>query len=171
LQEAIANFPYSRLTTFVQENIMTSELSTRSRIVAGLALATTLGLAGCGSTAPASAVVPAPPGPGRYDQLAIADLTDIAAGNDGPVEAGLAPAMARQLRAPALAQAWQSYQQLFGSYQSHGQPQDIAYNNFAVVNVPLTMTKQPGQFRISFDRTGRIAGLYFLRVGVPVPSS
>lgn len=39
--------------------------------------------------------------------------------------------------------------------------------NVTVVNVPLQMQQQPGQFRVSFrDKDGKVAGLFFLKTGV-----
>ena len=60
-------------------------------------------------------------------------------------------------------------QQQFGPYQSHGDPQDVQRGDITVVNVPLQMEREPGQFRLSVHPDGTIAGLFFLKEGVPVP--
>ncbi|MCW2561004.1 MAG: hypothetical protein JWP55_4968 [Mycobacterium sp.] len=44
-----------------------------------------------------------------------------------------------------------------------------ARGKITVVNVPLQMQNAPGQFRLSVRTDGQIAGLYFLKEGVPVP--
>lgn len=70
-----------------------------------------------------------------------------------------------------LSNAWKEYQdQLgFGRYQSHGAPRQVVSGDRTVVDIPLRMAKQPGDFRVVFDGKGHIEGLWFLKKGVPVP--
>jgi hypothetical protein len=78
----------------------------------------------------------------------------------------------RQEGNPAvLANAWKEYQdQLgFGRYQSHGDPRQVVSGDRTVVDIPLHMARQPGDFRVVFDGKGHIEGLWFLKKGVPVP--
>jgi hypothetical protein len=56
-----------------------------------------------------------------------------------------------------------------GPYQSQGDPQDVTRGKITVVTLPLQMQNAPGQFRLSVRSDGQIAGLYFLKEGVPVP--
>jgi len=68
-----------------------------------------------------------------------------------------------------LQQSWELYQQVFGAYQSHGAPENIQRGDVTVVNVPLQMTRRPGQFRLTVQPDGSVASLTFLKEGVPVP--
>ena len=113
------------------------------------------------TTATTAAVTP--------DQLALATLNEIVQGDSGAATAKFDPTMRRMLSADALQQAWTTYQQQFGPYVSQGDPQDVPRGKLIVVNVPLQMQNAPGQFRLSVHPDGEIAGLFFLREGVPVP--
>ena len=70
--------------------------------------------------------------------------------------------------APKLASDWAAYQQEFGNYQSHGDPQQVQIADLTVVNIPLQMQQAPGQYRVSFKADGTVAGLAFLKAGVPL---
>lgn len=76
--------------------------------------------------------------------------------------------MKQQLTPEALASTWTTYQEAFGKYLSHGAPQDVLLGELTVVNVPLQMEKEPGEFRVTFHPDATVAGLYFLKTGVPV---
>jgi hypothetical protein len=104
------------------------------------------------------------------DQVALATLDDIVRGDYPAAVAPFDERMHKMLTDKALGQAWSTYQQQFGAYQSHGDPQDVPHGDITVVNVPLQMQKRPGQFRVSVHPDGTVSGLYFLREGVPVPS-
>ncbi|SIB34813.1 Uncharacterised protein [Mycobacteroides abscessus subsp. abscessus] len=106
---------------------------------------------------------------GSPDELALATLDQIVQGNNEAATAYFDQTMADMLSAPALGQAWITYQELLGTYQSHGEPEDIRRGALTVVNVPLQMEHAPGQFRLTVHPDGTIAGLYFLKEGVPVP--
>ncbi|MFJ4776692.1 DUF3887 domain-containing protein [Streptomyces sp. NPDC088762] len=116
--------------------------------------------------APLAATVPAQP---PYEQLALDTLTEVVQGDFTAVSARFDEAMRQQATPDVLAQSWKSYQAEFGRYRSHGDPRQVASGDTTVVNVPLRMAKQPGEFRVAFNGDGRIVGLYFLRTGVPVP--
>lgn len=103
------------------------------------------------------------------DEVARATLDDIIQGDDTGVTARFDPTMQSALSAQALGQAWTNYQQALGSYQSHGDPQDVQRGDLTVVNMPLQMEREPGQFRLTVHPDGTIAGLYLLRQGVAVP--
>ena len=105
------------------------------------------------------------------DQVALATLDDIVAGDYVAASAPFDPTMQKKLSAKALGQAWSAFQQLQGPYQSHGDPEDTPRNDLVVVNVPLQMDRQPGQFRLSVHPDGTVSGLYFLKEGVPVPAN
>lgn len=113
--------------------------------------------------APAATAADAP------DQVAMTTIDDIAAGNYAAVSARFDPELQKKLSVKALQQVWDSYQRTFGAYQSHGGPEDTPRGDLTVVNIPLQMDRMPGQFRVKIHPDGTIAGVYFLREGVPVP--
>ncbi|MFI8103748.1 DUF3887 domain-containing protein [Streptomyces sp. NPDC086023] len=119
-----------------------------------------------GRSAVAAAVSPAP---APYERIALQTLEDIV---DGDFEAATArfDATLRAVLSPdALAEAWDSCQETFGRYQSHGKPTRFASGELSVVDTPLRMEDRPATFRLSFHKDGSIAGLWFLDPGVPVP--
>jgi len=127
-------------------------------LIAG-AVVTLTGLAGT----PVAAADVAP------DQVALATLDDIVHGDYHAATAPFDQRMQKMLPDKALGQAWSTYQQQFGAYQSHGEPEDVQRGDITVVNVPLQMARKPGQFRLSVHPDGSVSGLYFLREGVAVP--
>ena len=122
-----------------------------------------LGIGVALGAAPAATAADAP------DQVAMTTIDDIAAGNYAAVTARFDPELQKRLSPKALQQVWDGYQRTFGAYQSHGGPEDTLRGDLTVVNVPLQMDRMPGQFRVKIHPDGTIAGLYFLREGVPVP--
>lgn len=133
----------------------------RRRTVA--AAITALGFGAALGAAPAATAADAP------DQVAMTTIDDIAAGNYAAVTARFDPELQKRLSPKALQQVWDGYQRTFGAYQSHGGPEDTPRGELTVVNVPLQMDRMPGQFRVKIHPDGTIAGVYFLREGVPVP--
>jgi hypothetical protein len=122
-----------------------------------------LGIGVALGAAPAATAADAP------DQVAMTTIDDIAAGNYAAVTTRFDPELQKRLSPKALQQVWDGYQRTFGAYQSHGGPEDTPRGDLTVVNVPLQMDKMPGQFRVKIHPDGTIAGVYFLREGVPVP--
>ena len=68
-----------------------------------------------------------------------------------------------------LKESWDAYQDTFGEYRSHGQPQQVSRGDLTVVSIPLEMSKMPGEFRVTFHPDETIAGLWILKPGVPIP--
>ncbi|UCZ60297.1 DUF3887 domain-containing protein [Mycolicibacterium phocaicum] len=122
-----------------------------------------LGIGVALGAAPAATAADAP------DQVAMTTIDDIAAGNYAAVTARFDPELQKRLSPKVLQQVWDGYQRTFGAYQSHGGPEDTPRGDLTVVNVPLQMDRMPGQFRVKIHPDGTIAGVYFLRDGVPVP--
>ena len=119
-----------------------------------------------------AAAASATPAQGQYDPAALQMLDAIVHGDWGAVTAHFDSLMLKRLPPDELASSWDDYQQAFGAYQSHGDPEDVPVGNLTVVNVPLQMQHQPGQLRVTFhDKDGKVAGLFFLKTGVPVPGS
>uniref|UniRef100_A0A8H2JG48 DUF3887 domain-containing protein n=1 Tax=Mycolicibacterium mucogenicum DSM 44124 TaxID=1226753 RepID=A0A8H2JG48_MYCMU len=132
----------------------------RSTVAAAI---TALGIGVALGAAPVATAADAP------DQVALTTIDDIAAGNYAAVTARFDPELQKRLSPKALQQVWDGYQRTFGAYQSHGGPEDTPRGDLTVVNVPLQMDRMPGQFRVKIHPDGTIAGVYFLREGVPVP--
>ncbi len=103
------------------------------------------------------------------DQVALSTLDEIVRGDYPAAAADFNPTMQSLLPTQALQQSWDLYQQVFGAYQSHGVPENIQRGDVTVVNVPLQMTRRPGQFRLTVQPDGSVASLTFLKEGVPVP--
>jgi hypothetical protein len=103
------------------------------------------------------------------NQVALTTLDDIVQGDFPAATAPFDPTMQKKLPIKVLVQAWAGYQQLLGPYLSHGDPESTQRDDLTVVNVPMQMERQPGQFRLSVRPDGTVTGLYFLKEGVPVP--
>ncbi|MER7688862.1 DUF3887 domain-containing protein [Streptomyces sp. NPDC097610] len=118
--------------------------------------------------APPPVTAPSPP---PYKQLALKTLDQVVKGNFVAVSARFDESIRQEGNPAVLANAWKEYQdQLgFGRYQSHGAPRQVVSGDRTVVDIPLRMAKQPGDFRVTFDGKGHIEGLWFLKKGVPVP--
>ncbi|EST24760.1 DUF3887 domain-containing protein [Streptomyces roseochromogenus] len=99
------------------------------------------------------------------DTIALQTLDDIVKGDYTAATAHFDATVRRQLPPDALKKAWRNYEAQFGDYRSHQNPKDVAFGQFTVVSVPLRMAHGPGEFRVSFDRAGAIAGLFFLKPG------
>jgi hypothetical protein len=104
-----------------------------------------------------------------YARRAQTVVRDLMLGNYEAVRAQFNATMLASLSEQQLVVARTSFVATFGSFKSQGKPEVLERGNATVVNVPLTMEKGPAQARISFDADGKIAGLYLLRPGVPVP--
>ncbi len=106
----------------------------------------------------------------QFDQDALHILDYVTQGDFVSATAIFDEDMQESLTPQALSAAWDSYQQQFGAYQSHGDPQDVPRGDLTVVNVPLAMATMPGEFRVTFHNDdATVAGLDFLATGVPVP--
>jgi ABC-type transport system substrate-binding protein len=143
--------------------------STRTAVGA-LMLGGLIAAAGCptATAEPPSTDTPPPPAIAPND-LALATLNDIVQGDPAAATVNFDKTMHRLLSPDSLQQAWTAYQKQLGPYLSQGDPQDTTRGEITVVNVPLQMQNAPGQFRLSVRSNGQIAGLYFLKDGVPVP--
>lgn len=150
-------------------------------VVAGVVVSVSLSLAvtACGKSSTsgqtststsASATTPSTSAPANanHDQAALQLLDAITRGDFVSATANFDAEMQRKLSAQALSQAWTQYQQLYGSYQSHGDPQHVQKGDLTVVDVPLQMQNGPGLFRATFHQDGKVAGLWFLKPGAPI---
>ena len=106
------------------------------------------------------------------NQLALQVLDVIVRGDYQAATTHFNSEMKQKLSPQALGAAWTSYQQTYGSYQSHGDPEQVPSGDATVVSVPLKMQNQPGLFRVYLQNNdGAVAGLWLLKAGTPVPAS
>jgi hypothetical protein len=120
------------------------------------------------SSASSSAAGSTNPAADQYNQLALQILDAVVRGDDAAATAHFDTDLKEKLPPDKVAASWAAYQQTFGNYQSHGGPQQVPLGDLTVVNVPLQMSQQPGEFRVTFHNDQTVAGLFFLRTGVPV---
>ena len=123
-------------------------------------------LAACGSGGGGS-IAPTPPGP--FASAADQVVGDLVAGTFAAVTAKFDPTVAAGLSLASLENNWKTYQELLGSYRSHGSPASVMKGQLDVERVPVTMANASGEIRITFHPDGTIAGLYFLKAGAPAP--
>lgn len=173
------------MNTIHRENLVTAKRGA-AVVAAGTAVAAAFfALTACESSSPggkieastSSAVASSSASPGattpaqgQYGQLAVQILDAIVRGDSATATAHFDRTMRQELTPDKLASNWDAYQQILGSYQSHGDPRQIPLGHLTIVNIPLTMQEKPGQFRVTFrDKDETVAGLYFLKAGVPDP--
>lgn len=85
------------------------------------------------------------------------------AGRDDELIAQFDDTMRAQLPQDRLAQTWPQLTGLVGAYESCGDPVVRPFGEYTVVSVPLEFEGGPMTGRVSFDRAGRISGLFVLR--------
>ena len=99
---------------------------------------------------------------------ALSVVAELAFGNFAPIVAGFDPTVKGQLSEPDLSAKWTAFEATFGDYLSHGTPISVKLAGLWVERVPVTMAHNKGEVRVTYDKNGEIAGLYFLKVGVPI---
>ena len=70
--------------------------------------------------------------------------------------------MAKALDARRLAAAWVQVVGAAGEYEGMGEPVAHQAGDYTVVNVPLRFEAAELTGRVSYNRAGQVAGLYFL---------
>ena len=100
---------------------------------------------------------------------AVVVVRDIFGGRYAEVRAEFDHTMLAALDEQQLVKARADYEDRFGTFEQMGPPEIVRRGDLTVINVPLRMSLGNGQARVTYDRDGKIAGLYLLRVGVPVP--
>jgi hypothetical protein len=118
-------------------------------------------------TTPKSGHSSAASSPFTADALSV--VAELAFGNFAPIEAAFDPTVKGQLSQSDLAAKWTAFEATFGDYLSHGVPIPVKRaGDLWVERVPVTMAHNKGEVRVTYDHNGAIAGLYFLKVGVPI---
>ncbi len=100
---------------------------------------------------------------------AVRQLELIVAGDFALVAEDFDDTVAAQLDADGLRTAWEQYTNLFGQFVGHAPPTVEERGAMTVVRIELDMAGEDREFRVSYDDLDRIAGIFFLRQGVPLP--
>jgi Protein of unknown function (DUF3887) len=89
-------------------------------------------------------------------------LADVAEQHWEQATSGFSARMAKALDARGLAAAWAHVIGMAGEYQGMGEPVAHQAGDYTVVDVPLRFEAAALTGRVSYDRAGQVAGLYFL---------
>jgi hypothetical protein len=89
-------------------------------------------------------------------------LADVAERRWEQATSGFDQRMANALDARGLAAAWAQVVGTAGAYQGMGEPVAHQAGDYTVVDVPLRFEAAEMTGRVSYDRAGKVAGLYFL---------
>ncbi|MGH3256870.1 MAG: DUF3887 domain-containing protein, partial [Streptosporangiaceae bacterium] len=87
-------------------------------------------------------------------------IADVAEQRWEQARAGFDQRMSAALSAQALAAAWAQVIGTAGAYQGMGEPVAHQAGDYTVVNVPLHFEAAELNGRVSFSRTGQVAGLF-----------
>jgi hypothetical protein len=68
----------------------------------------------------------------------------------------------------ALQNAWMSYAQIMGDFQSTGQPLSVNCGSQTVEQVPVQFSNGSGNVQLTFNDDGTLAGLFILPAATPV---
>jgi hypothetical protein len=93
----------------------------------------------------------------------------IFAGDYAAVRADFDETLSASLSEEQLAEARAQFEEEFGTFEGMGEPEVVERGELTVVNIPLDMSEGEGEARITYDAEGKIAGLFLLQPGVPVP--
>ncbi|MGH3285775.1 MAG: DUF3887 domain-containing protein [Streptosporangiaceae bacterium] len=89
-------------------------------------------------------------------------LADVAEQRWAQATDGFGQRMAQALDARGLAAAWARVVGMAGEYQGMGEPVAHQAGDYTVVDVPLRFEAAEMTGRVSYDRAGQVAGLFFL---------
>lgn len=93
---------------------------------------------------------------------ALALFGDLATGHWAAVCEKFGAEMAAKLDAARLSAAWAQVIGMAGRYERHGRPAVYPAGDVTIADVPLFFEAGERVGRVSYDRDGRVAGLFFL---------
>jgi hypothetical protein len=99
--------------------------------------------------------------PGATERAAVL-LADVAEQRWEQATSGFDQRMAKALDARRLAAAWAQVVGMAGAYEGMGEPVAHQAGDYTVVDVPLRFEAAEMTGRVSYDRAGQVAGLFFL---------
>ena len=75
----------------------------------------------------------------------------------------------QQITPVRLAAGWAAYPRGFSRQLGRGTPRTVVAGSLDVMRVSLRVASMTDEFRVSVEhRTGKVAGIFFLRPGVPL---
>ena len=109
--------------------------------------------------------------PGRDDHVRKAQqvVRDVNAGRFTEVRSHFDETMDAELSEARLRTLWTNFTNVKGELVSQGAPRVDMRGRITVVSIPVRMSKQAGQIRVSLNSDGKIAGLFFLQPNATVP--
>jgi hypothetical protein len=102
-------------------------------------------------------------------KLAQKVVRDVNAGRFAEVRNEFDDTMDVALNEQQLRTLWDNFTKAKGEFRSQGAPQVVNRGRITIVSIPVEMTKQKGQVRVSLNSDGKIAGLFFLHENAPAP--
>jgi hypothetical protein len=93
-------------------------------------------------------------------------LADLTAGRWADVWAQFGQTVAAKLDPVRLAAVWAQVIGMVGQYERHGEPSVYQAGDVTVVDTPLFFEAGERLGRVSYDRDGQVAGLFFLPRGL-----
>ncbi len=117
-----------------------------------------------GSPVPLLAQETRPPndvGESSFASQAAEIVADLAAERFDPVYELFDPTMRDMLSEAGLANAWRTYQELLGAFQSADQPSLGMQGDLIIAQIPVQLARGDGEVRIVFHPDGTLAGLFF----------
>jgi hypothetical protein len=144
----------------------------------------TLSIAACStssqsttSTTPTSVLVPPTPTPTpattpvtltALDTKAAAVVSQLNTKDFAAIRAQFDPTMMATLSEAELANNWRTFQDDFGQFKSAEAPTHTNRGELIVEQVTVHMANRDGEVRVTYHPDQTIAGLFFLRPGVPL---
>ena len=104
-----------------------------------------------------------------FDAKADRVVKELAAGQADPIVSQFDATMRDGQNAEKLTTAWRTYEERFGQFVSAERAKATKRGDLTVERVTVKMAHSAGEIRVTYHPDGTIAGLYFLKPGVPVP--
>ncbi|MGB2941178.1 MAG: DUF3887 domain-containing protein [Candidatus Dormiibacterota bacterium] len=115
---------------------------------------------------PAAATTPVPPT--ALDTKAATVVTQLNSKDFAAIRAHFDPTMMATLSEAELATSWRTFQEDFGQFKSAEAPTHTNRGELIVEQVTVHMANRDGEVRVTYHPDQTIAGLFFLRPGVPL---
>lgn len=106
---------------------------------------------------------------GPFGLKATTELRQIQHGDCGPTAAAFDPLVRSHLDATQLCASFVDYTDQFGRIVSTTPAHATMRGRLTVIQIALRLERARGEYRVTFHPDGTIAGIYFLRAGVPLP--
>lgn len=94
--------------------------------------------------------------------LSVETVSNIVSGNFPEVYALFDPTMTDLVSEEGVANAWRTFQELLGPFQSAGEPLMVMQGELTIAGAPVQMAQGEGEIQLAFHPDGTIAGIFFL---------